>query len=65
MDGGTTGTPAVRNLPAREASCDGDAVVQQDNVVPNINIDGGTTGTPAVHNLPVLEASHDDDAVVQ
>ena len=51
MDGGTTGTPAVRNLPAREASCNGDAVVRRDNVVPNINMDGGTTGTPAVHDL--------------
>ncbi|SLM35448.1 hypothetical protein LPUS_04737, partial [Lasallia pustulata] len=40
MDGGTTGTPAVRNLSAREASRNGDAVVRQDNVVPNINMDG-------------------------
>ncbi|SLM35348.1 gag polymerase env, partial [Lasallia pustulata] len=40
MDGGTTGTPAVRNLSAREASRNSDAVVQRDNVVPNINMDG-------------------------
>ena len=63
MDGGTTGTPAVCNLPAQEASRNGDGVVQQDNVIPNINMDvgmdGGTTGTPAVCNLHAREASHD------
>ena len=52
MDGGTTGTPAVHNLYAQEASRDGDPVVRRDNVVPNINMDGDTTGTPAVRNLP-------------
>ncbi|SLM34953.1 hypothetical protein LPUS_03944 [Lasallia pustulata] len=51
MDGGTTRTPAVRNLSAQEASRNGDAAVRRDNVVPNINMDGGTTGTPAVRNL--------------
>ncbi|SLM35219.1 gag polymerase env, partial [Lasallia pustulata] len=40
MDGGTTGTPAVRNLSAQEASRNGDAVVRRDNIVPNINMDG-------------------------
>ena len=65
MDGGTTGTPAVHNLSAREASRNGDAVVQQDNVIPNINMDGGTTGTPAVCDLYAREASRDGDAVVQ
>ncbi|SLM36387.1 hypothetical protein LPUS_05931 [Lasallia pustulata] len=55
----------VQRLPAREASRDGDAVVQRDNVVPNINMDGGTTGTPAVCNLPAREASRNGDAVVQ
>ena len=59
MDSGTTGTPAVRNLPAREASRNSDAVVRQDNVIPNINMDGGTTGTPAVRNLHAQEASRD------
>ena len=59
MDGGMTGTPAVCNLPAREASRNGDAVVRRDNVVPNINMDGGTTGTPAVRNLHAREASRD------
>ncbi|SLM40156.1 gag polymerase env, partial [Lasallia pustulata] len=57
MDGGTTGTPAVRNLSAREASRNGDAGVRRDNVVPNINMDGGTTGTPAARNLSAREAS--------
>ena len=33
-DGGTTGTPAVRNLPAREASRNGDAVVRRDKSYP-------------------------------
>ncbi|SLM34477.1 gag polymerase env [Lasallia pustulata] len=63
MDGGTTGTPAVRNLSAREASRNGDAVVRRDNVVPDINMDGGTTGTPAVRNLSAREASRNGDAV--
>ncbi|KAA6407091.1 MAG: hypothetical protein FRX48_09157 [Lasallia pustulata] len=65
MDGGTTGAPAVRNLPALEASRNGDAVVRQDNIVPNINMDGGTTGTPAVRNLSAREASRNGDAVVR
>ena len=49
--GGTTGTPAVCNLYAREASRDGDAVVQQDNVVPNINMDVGRPGYPEAQHL--------------
>ncbi|KAA6407317.1 MAG: Concanavalin A-like lectin glucanase [Lasallia pustulata] len=65
MDGGTTGTPAVRNLSAREASRNGDAAVRRDNVVPNINMDGGTTGTPAVRNLSAREASRNGDAAVR
>ena len=65
IDGGTTGTPAVRNLSAREASRNGDAAVRRDNVVPNINMDGGTTGTPAVCDLYAREASRDGDAVVR
>ena len=69
MDGGTTGTPAICNLHAREASRNGDAVVRRDNVVSNINIDvgmdGGTTGTPAVYNLHIQEASRNGDAVVR
>ncbi|KAA6406670.1 MAG: Transposon Tf2-1 poly [Lasallia pustulata] len=65
MDGGTTGTPAVRNLSAQEASRNGDAAVRRDNVVPNINMDGGTTGTPAVRNLSAREASRNGDAAVQ
>ncbi|SLM34689.1 gag polymerase env [Lasallia pustulata] len=53
-DGGaaTAEESTVRRLPAREASRNGDAVVQRDNVVLNINMDSGTTGTPAVRNLP-------------
>ncbi|SLM36752.1 hypothetical protein LPUS_06421 [Lasallia pustulata] len=44
MDGGTTGTPAVRNLHAQEASCDEYASMTHTEA-------GGTTGTPAVRNL--------------
>ncbi|SLM35211.1 gag polymerase env [Lasallia pustulata] len=55
----------VRHLPAQEASCNGDGVVQQDNIVPNINIDSGTTGTPAVCNLYAREASRNGDGVVR
>ena len=65
MDGSTTGTPAVCNLPAQEASRNGDAVVRRDNVIANINMDGSTTGTPAVRNLPAREASRNSDAVVR
>ena len=57
MDGGTTGTPAVRNLHAREASRDRYASTTHTEA-------GGTTGTPAVHNLHTREASRDSDAVV-
>ena len=70
MDGGTTGTPAVCNLPAREASCNGDDVIQQDNIVPNINMDVGmdggaaTAGEPSVRHLPAQEASRNGDGVV-
>ncbi|SLM39863.1 hypothetical protein LPUS_10502 [Lasallia pustulata] len=39
--------------------------VQQEDVVPNINMDGGTTGTPAVCDLYAQEASRDGDAVVR
>ncbi|KAA6412413.1 MAG: hypothetical protein FRX48_03403 [Lasallia pustulata] len=59
------GTPAVRNLYAQEASCNGDAVVRRDNVIPNINMDGGTTGTPAACNLYAQKASRNGDAVVR
>ena len=57
MDGGTTGTPAVCNLHAREASRDGYPSVTHTEA-------GGTTGTPAVCNLHAQEASRDSDAVV-
>ncbi|SLM38535.1 gag polymerase env [Lasallia pustulata] len=43
--------------------------VQQEDVIPNINIDvridGGRTGTPAVCNLPAREASHNSDGAVR
>ncbi|SLM37983.1 gag polymerase env [Lasallia pustulata] len=61
----TTEESSVRHLPAREAGRDNDAVVRQDNIVPNINMDGGTTGTPAVCDLSAREASRDGDAVVR
>ena len=44
MDGGTTGIPALRNLPAREASRDEYASMTYTEA-------GGATGTSAVHNL--------------
>ncbi|SLM33889.1 hypothetical protein LPUS_02489 [Lasallia pustulata] len=54
---------SVRRIPAREASRNGDGVVQQDNVVPHIHmdvgIDGSTTGRPVVCNLHTQEASRD------
>ena len=53
----TTEASLMRCLPAREASCDGDGVVQQENVVPNINMDigmdSGATEAPLVWRLPV------------
>ena len=55
----------VRRLPAQEASRNGDSVVRQDNIVPNINMDSGTTGTPAVCNLPAREASCNGDGMVR
>ena len=58
MDGGMTGTLAVRSLHAQEASCDRYASMTHTEA-------GGTTGTPAVHNLHAREASRDGDAVVQ
>ena len=58
MDGGTTGTPAVCNLHAQEASRDGYASMTHTEA-------GGTTGTPAVRNLYAQEASRDGDAVVR
>ena len=68
IDCRATEAPLVWCLPAREASHDGDGVVQQENVVPNINIDvemdGGTTEAPSVRRLPAQEASLDCDSVV-
>ncbi|KAA6409288.1 MAG: hypothetical protein FRX48_06841 [Lasallia pustulata] len=58
MDGGMTGTPAVRNLHAREASRDGYTSTTYTEA-------GSTTGTPAVRNLYAREASCDGDAMVQ
>ena len=77
MDDGNDGGAAtaeeslVRRLPAREASRNSDAVVQRDNVVPNINMDvrmdGGaaTAEESLVRRLPAREASRNADAVVQ
>ena len=69
MDGGATEAPLVQYLPAQEASRDGDGVVQQDNVIPNINtdvgMDSGITETPSVQRLPAREVSCDGDGVVQ
>ena len=53
IDGGTTGTSAVCNLPAREASRNGDGAVQQDNVVPNINMDVRMDGACQGHRTTV------------
>ncbi|SLM35417.1 gag polymerase env [Lasallia pustulata] len=66
-DGGaaTAEESLVRRLPAQEASRNGDSVVRQDNIVPNINMDSGTTGTPAVCNLPAREASCNGDGMVR
>ena len=58
MDGGTTGTPAVCNLPTQEASRDGYTSTTYTEA-------GGMTGTPAVRNLHAQETSCDGDAVVQ
>ena len=44
MDGGTTGTPAVCNLDAREVSRDGYTSTTHTEA-------GSMTGTPAVYNL--------------
>ena len=69
-DGGVATAEAslVQHLPAQEASRDGDSIVQQDNIVPNINIDvgmdGGATEAPLVRRLPAWEASRDGDGVV-
>ena len=37
----------AQRLPAREASRNGDGAVQQDNVVPNMNMDVGMDGGAA------------------
>ena len=63
MDGGTTGTPAVCNLYAREASRDGDAVVQRDNVVPNINKDIGRPGYPEAQHRSIEDSAADAEAM--
>ena len=63
IDSDATEAPLVQYLPAQEASCDGDGMVRQENIIPNINIDvridGGTTETPSVQHLPAQEASCD------
>ena len=61
--GGTTGTPAVRNLHAQEASRDGDAVVQQDNVVPNINMDVGRPGYQEAQHRSIEDSTADAEAM--
>ena len=63
MDGGTTGTPAVRDLYAREASRDGDAVVQRDNIVPDINMDVGRLGHPEAQHRSIEDSAADADAM--
>ena len=56
VDGSATEAPLVWRLPAQEASRDSDDVVQQDNVVPNINmnvrIHCSATEAPLVQRLP-------------
>ena len=72
MDGSTATAEesSVWRLPAREASRNGDGVVQQDNVVPNTNMDvrmdGGTATMEesSVQRLPAQEASCNGDGVV-
>ncbi|SLM41533.1 hypothetical protein LPUS_12599 [Lasallia pustulata] len=61
--GGTTGTPAVCNLHAQEASHDGDAVVQQDNIVPNINIDVRRPGYPEAQHRSIEDSTADAEAM--
>ena len=61
--GGTTGTPAVCNLYAREASHDGDAVVRRDNVVPDINMDVGRPGYPEAQHCSIEDNTADADAI--
>ncbi|SLM35629.1 gag polymerase env protein [Lasallia pustulata] len=63
MDGGTTGTPAVRDLYAREASRDGDAVVRRDNVIPDINMDVGRPGHPEAQHRSIEDSAADADAM--
>ncbi|KAA6410495.1 MAG: gag-pol poly [Lasallia pustulata] len=63
MDGGTTGIPAVHNLPAQEASRDGDAVVRQDSVVPDINIDIGRPGYPEAQHRLIEDSTADAEAM--
>ena len=73
MDGGaaTAKESLVQRLPAQEASRNGNAVVRQDNVVPNINMDVGMDGGAAtaeeslVWRLPAREASRNGDGVVR
>ena len=60
---GTTGTLAVHNLHAQEASRDGDAVVRQDNVVPNINMDVGRPGYPEAQHRSIEDSAADADAM--
>ena len=60
---GTTGTPAVCHLHAQEASCDSDAVVQQDNVVPNINMDIGRPGYPEAQHRSIEDNVADAEAM--
>ena len=61
--GGTTGTPAVCNLHAREASRDGDAVVRQDNVVPDINMDVRRPGHPEAQHRSIEDSAADAEAM--
>ena len=61
--GGTTGIPAVRNLHAQEASRDGDAVVQRDNVVPNINMDIGRPWHPEAQHRSIEDSAADAEAM--
>ena len=61
--GGTTGTPAVCNLYAREASRDGDAVVRRDNVVPDIIMDVGRPGHPEAQHRSIKDSAADAEAM--
>ena len=61
--GGTNGTPAVCNLHAREASHDGDAMVRQDNIVPNINMDVGRPGHPEAQHHSIEDSAADAEAM--